>query len=133
MRVRDSYRRNARRLWLACLQDGRPRPEAVRAVVAALQAHPQRGGAAILSAFVERLRRYDRQHQARVVSAVPMDDAARAAAAGLLKGRAGGVDEVDFAVDAALIGGLRAYVGYTLIDGSVQGRLQRLRQALQED
>lgn len=133
MRPRDSHRRHARRLWLACLEGGRPRPAAVRAVVSALQAHPQRGGTGILAAFIERLRRYVRQHQASVVSAVPMDAAARAEAVALLEGLCDGLDEVDFAVDAALIGGLRVYVGHTLIDGSVQGRLQRLRRALQED
>jgi F-type H+-transporting ATPase subunit delta len=132
MRVRDSHRRTARRIWLACLQDGVPQPAAVRAVVEALSEHGERGGEAVLQAFGERLRRYERLHSARVESATALDPAAQQAVRELLLSRPQRVESVEFCVDPGLIAGLRTQIGFTVYDGSVRGRLERLGHALQD-
>lgn len=133
MRSRDSQRRSARRFWLACFRDGELQPDAVRAVAAALAERPERGGSAVLAAFVERLRRHERQHRARVESAVTLDAATREAVRELLAGGSQQVRTVEFAENPALVAGLRVQVGYTVVDGSVRGRLERLRRVLQEE
>ena len=132
MRVRDSHRRTARRIWQACLRDGVPQPDAVRAAGEALSRHGERGGEAVLQAFAERLRRYECLHSARVESATALDPATQQAVRELLQSRARAVGSVEFSVDPGLIAGLRAQIGYTVYDGSVRGRLERLGHALQD-
>jgi len=133
MRIRDSHRRTARRLWLACLRQGELQPAAVRAAVAALAGHPERGGAAVLAAFVDRLRRYERQHCARVESAVALDAATQQAVRDTCAALPERIGTVEFAVNPGLVAGIRAQIGYTVVDGSVRGRLERLRHALQDE
>lgn len=69
---------------------------------------------------------------ARVTSAAPMDPADLEALRTKVEGMTGRRVEITTAVDAALIGGLTVRVGDTLIDASVRGRLERLRERLTE-
>ncbi len=70
--------------------------------------------------------------EARVTSAAPLDAAEVEALRARIQGMAGGDVDLSTAVDPALIGGLTVRVGDTLIDASVRGRLQRLRESLTE-
>jgi len=68
--------------------------------------------------------------EAVVTSAVPLDAAEVAALEQRLAATAGAQVELSQRVDASLIGGLQVRLGDRLIDGSVRGRLERLRTRL---
>jgi F-type H+-transporting ATPase subunit delta len=67
---------------------------------------------------------------AKVTSAVPLSAEERAALAAALGRRTGKRIELQEAVDPALIGGATLRIGDTIMDGSVRGRLRRLRERL---
>jgi F-type H+-transporting ATPase subunit delta len=79
-------------------------------------------------------RRLHRQREgiveAVVTSAVPLDARDVAALEERLAATAGARVELSQRVDASLIGGLQVRLGDRLIDGSVRGRLERLRARL---
>jgi len=64
----------------------------------------------------------------QVTSALPLGDAEQSAIRGDLTGR--GASEVDFKVDPKIMGGLVIRAGDRVVDGSVAGRLESLRQSL---
>ncbi len=69
--------------------------------------------------------------RARVRTAVPLTDAARAALSARLAGALGGkqvvVEEV---VDTALLGGFIAEIGSLIVDGSLDGQLHKMKERL---
>lgn len=67
---------------------------------------------------------------ARVTSAAPLDDATRSALVAQLQRVTGKGIVLQESVDPALLGGARVLVGSHLIDGSVQARLDALRNRL---
>jgi F-type H+-transporting ATPase subunit delta len=67
---------------------------------------------------------------ARVVSAAPLEPAEVNALTARLEEMTGGRIELEQEVDPSLLGGLTVRVGDRLIDGSVRGRLERLRNQL---
>ncbi len=70
--------------------------------------------------------------RAVVRTAVPLDEAARAAMAQQLSAETGKQVELVAEVDASLIGGAVIRIGDRLVDGSTRTRLQRLRGRLQQ-
>ena len=77
-------------------------------------------------------RLYNRQQgivEATATSAAPLTDSEVAALRERIAGLAGAGRTVDLqlAVDPSLLGGVQVRLGDTLIDGSVRGRLERLR------
>lgn len=68
--------------------------------------------------------------QATAVSAAPLSAAETSALVARLEGMTGGRVELQTSVDPGLLGGLVVRVGDRLIDGSVRGRLGRLRNQL---
>jgi len=75
----------------------------------------------------------DREHGvvvANIASAEPLEPADLAAIAERVGAGAGARVEVHATVDPELIGGLTVRVGDRLIDASVRGRLERLRDSL---
>ncbi len=129
MRVTKQARRDAKELLRACqivglLDEGR-----VRQVVShVLEAKP-RGYAAILQ-FFQRLVRLDlERHTARIESATPLSDGARAEIEANLGRLYGEGLTVSLTVNPALVGGLRVRVGSDVYDGSIHGRLERLKEA----
>lgn len=68
--------------------------------------------------------------QAAVTSATPLTDAEVAALRERLAGMTGGRVELSVSVDPAILGGVTVRLGDRLIDGSVRGRLERLRTRL---
>ena len=131
----------------AVLDDpGRPFEERVKALDGLLGAHvpPQvanlvrllmkRGRLEILplvaSEYQRLLNRRRGIVEATVTSASPLDAAETDAIRARIKTMAGSEVDLRTAVDPALIGGLTVRVGDTLLDGSVRGRLERLREQL---
>jgi len=68
--------------------------------------------------------------EAKVVSARKLDDKERNALEKQIAELTGGAVEAQFEEDAALLGGAVVQVGSTVYDGSVRGRLDRLREEL---
>ena len=68
--------------------------------------------------------------QASVTSAAPLTESEVAALTAQLSGMTGGTVEVSLSVDPELLGGVQVRLGDRLIDGSVRGRLERLRSKL---
>jgi F-type H+-transporting ATPase subunit delta len=68
--------------------------------------------------------------EATATSAAELDDAELAALRGRLEQMTGGRIELETRVDPALLGGVQVRLGDQLIDGSVRGRLERLRNRL---
>lgn len=67
---------------------------------------------------------------AQVTTAVPIDDRQKAVIASRLGRRLGKMVVLEERVDPSILGGVIAQVGDTVIDGSIRGRLERLRRTL---
>lgn len=68
--------------------------------------------------------------EAKVVSARKLDAEERKELEKQIAGLTGGTVEAEFEEDSSLIGGAVVQVGSTVYDGSVRGRLERLREEL---
>ena len=67
---------------------------------------------------------------AQVTTAVPIDERQKAVIASKLARRLGKTIVLETRVDGSILGGVVAQVGDDVIDGSVRGRLERLRRTL---
>ncbi len=127
MRISKQARRDAKALFRACLLDGRLDGERVRQSVArVLEARP-RGYVAVLREFQRLVKLHLENRRARVVDAVETAPELKTALEAALERRYGPGLEFSYAVDPALIGGLRVQVGSDVYDGSVRARLQELQ------
>jgi F-type H+-transporting ATPase subunit delta len=68
--------------------------------------------------------------EAQAVSALELNDAERAALQSRLETLTGNKVELETRVDPSILGGIQVRIGDTLYDGSVRGRLERLRAKL---
>jgi F-type H+-transporting ATPase subunit delta len=128
MKTSRRARRQARRLYRACVVDRLLDESRARRVVERVAEARRRGGLAILSHF-QRLVTLDRaRHRAVVESAAPLPPDLRAGVeAGVARAYGPGVS-TSFAQDPALIGGMRVKVGSEVYDGSVRMALARLEE-----
>jgi F-type H+-transporting ATPase subunit delta len=96
----------------------------------------RRGRFELLPDVASEFRRLHRRREgiveAIVTSAAPLDGQEVAELEARLAATAGARVELSQRVDASLIGGLQVRLGDRLIDGSVRGRLERLRARLSE-
>jgi F-type H+-transporting ATPase subunit delta len=94
----------------------------------------RRGRIELLPRVAAELRRMWEQRQgivrAVVTSAAPLSDAERDAVRDKLAAMTGDRVEIETQVDPSLLGGVLVRMGDRLIDGSVRGRLERLRARL---
>ncbi|MCB1131838.1 MAG: F0F1 ATP synthase subunit delta [Verrucomicrobiae bacterium] len=129
MKISKVAASNARRLFGLCMVGGRLDESRMRTVVSKLVEEKPRDYRAILVA-IQRLARLDADRRNVVIeSAVPLDEASRQrVVAGLAKDYGTGLN-VEYKVEPKLLGGLRIRVGNDVLDGSVQGRLDRLARA----
>jgi F-type H+-transporting ATPase subunit delta len=67
---------------------------------------------------------------AQVTTAVPIDERQKSVIASRLGRRVGKTVTVETRIDPSILGGVIAQIGDNVIDGSVRGRLERLRRAL---
>ena len=126
MKITKQARRDAKQLFHTCKVGGLLDETRVRKVVGAVIAQKPRGYVGILTHF-ERLVKLDLDRRAaRVESAVPVSEALQQSVKANLALRYGPGLDVSFAVNPALIGGLRVKVGSDVFDGSVKARLSEL-------
>ncbi len=126
MKITKQARRDAKQLFNTCKVNGLLDEARVRQVVGAVVAQKPRGYVGILSHF-HRLVKLDLERRAaRVESAVPASEALQQSVKANLARRYGPGLDVSFAVNPALIGGLRVKVGSDVFDGSVKARLSEL-------
>ena len=129
MKITKQARRDAKQLFQTCRVGGRLDEPRVRQVVGAVIAQKPRGYVGILS-HLQRLVKLELDRRtARVESAVPAGAALVAAVTAHLAQRYGAGLDVGFAVNPALLGGLRVQVGSDVFDGSVRARLQALEES----
>ena len=126
MKISKAAATTARRLFGLCQTDARLDEAKLRALVARLIASQPRDYRAVLAAL-QRLTRLDvARRQVTVESAVVLDEATRQRlAAGLAMPYGTGL-AINYQLNPALLGGLRIRAGNDVLDGSVQGRLDRL-------
>lgn len=86
---------------------------------------------ALAEAYADRVRKHRGILRADVTSAVPLDEAEQNLLARRLQLHFGKQIEIHSQVDPRILGGVVARVGDQLLDGSVRGGLQRLRQQLE--
>jgi F-type H+-transporting ATPase subunit delta len=119
-----------RRAVLESLLGGRVRPQ----VANLARLLTERGRADLLPAVASEYRRLLNRHRgvvdAVVTSAAPLNADETAAVRGRVEQMSGAAVELQSVVDPALIGGLTIRVGDRLLDASVRGRLERLRDQL---
>lgn len=84
----------------------------------------------IAQVFRRLLNEYRGVAVAQVTTAVPIDERQKATIASRLGQRVGKTVTVEMRVDPSILGGVIAQIGDNVLDGSVRGRLERLRRAL---
>ena len=128
MRTTKRSRRDARRLYRACLVDGLLDEDRALEVVELVAAAHRHGALPILSHF-QRLVRLDcARHRGLVESAIPLPiDLRTSVEAGITRTYGRGVS-TSFADNPALIGGMRVKVGSDVYDGSVLAALHALEE-----
>jgi F-type H+-transporting ATPase subunit delta len=128
MKTTKRARREARRLYRACVVDGLLDEGRALQVVEGVAGARRHGSLAILSHF-QRLVRLDvARHRAHVESATTLPpDLRTSVEAGVARAYGPGVS-TSFAENAALIGGMRVKVGSDVYDGSVLAALFALEE-----
>jgi F-type H+-transporting ATPase subunit delta len=105
-----------------------------RPVLNLIQLMLRRGRIEMLPRVAAEFRRLDDDRQgithATAISAAPLEPDEIRALTARLEQSTGGRIELDVQVDPSLLGGIVVRVGDRLIDGSVRGRLERLRNQL---
>jgi len=129
MKISKTAAINARRLFGLCQTGGRLDDAKARlAVTRLIEARP-RDFRAVLGAF-QRLVRLDlERRRVTVESAVDLDEATRQRVVASLAKQYGAGLVTEYQTTPSLLGGLRIRVGNDVLDGSVQGRLDRLASA----
>ncbi|MES2982269.1 MAG: ATP synthase F1 subunit delta [Verrucomicrobiota bacterium] len=129
MKISKIAAATARRLYGLCQVNGQLDDNKLRDLVSKLIAAKPRDFQAIL-ASIQRLTRLEQARRAVVVeSATELDATERQKVeAGLTKDY-GSKLTVEYKINPELLGGLRIKVGDDVLDGSVQGRLDRLSKA----
>ena len=126
MKTNKRQRRDARRLYRACVVSGLLDEGRARQVAERIGEARRRGSLAVLSHF-RRLVTLDRvRHSAVVESATPLPlDLREAVEADVVRAYGPGVS-TSFADSPALIGGMRVRIGSDVYDGSVRAALAAL-------
>jgi F-type H+-transporting ATPase subunit delta len=126
MKSSKQARREAKALFRACVVQGRLDVSRVRGAVRRVIEVKPRGYLGILEHFQRLIQLETERRQARVESAVPLSSELQNRLTQSLARQYGEGLEIGFAVNPALIGGMRVQVGSDILDGSIQGRLEAL-------
>lgn len=130
MKINKQARRDGKAIFGACCASGVLDEAKVRQAISAIVAQKPRGYAGTL-AQLQRLVKLDlARRSARVENAVETTPAQREAVQSALIAKYGPVMNVTFAVNPALIGGVKIKAGSDIYDGSVVGRLAALKETL---
>ena len=130
MKTKRHIARAGRRLFRVCLVNGVLDENRVRQVAARLVASGQGGALQVLSGFMRLVRLNLQQRTAVVESATALPEDLRDSVTDALRRTYGASLEATFAVNPALVGGMRIKVGSDVYDGSVRARLAGLEARL---
>jgi F-type H+-transporting ATPase subunit delta len=129
MKISKQARRDAKQLFRNCLINGLLDENRVRQAVQAVIARKPRGYVGILSQL-QRLVKLDLDRRTALVESATVLSTDQKTAVDVDLNRRYGVGlNISYSQNPALIGGLRIQVGSDVYDGSVQGRLENLREA----
>ena len=127
MKISKQAKRDAKTLFSVCVVDGVLNDDRVRQAVSKVVEGKPRGYVGILQHF-QRLVKLDiDKRTAKVESATELSAELQASLKASLEKKHGAGLNLNFAVNAELIGGLRIQIGSDVYDGSVQGRLTQLK------
>jgi F-type H+-transporting ATPase subunit delta len=112
------------------LLSGRVRPGALRLVSLLVERGRVRDLARVSDQYQRQLNAHRGIVVATVTSAAPLNDDESAAIRAQVEAMAGSTVELRTAVDPALLGGVTVQIGDRLVDASIRGRLERLRDQL---
>jgi F-type H+-transporting ATPase subunit delta len=130
MKINKQARRDGKALFNTCKVNGVLDENRVRQTVSAVIEKKPRGFVGILSHF-QRLVKLDIERRTALVeSATPLNESLASSVKANLAQRYGQGLSVNFAVNPALIGGLRVKVGSDVYDGSVRSRLNELAETM---
>jgi len=118
--------RDAGKLWRLCLVDGSPDPDRVRRVVDQVVASGRHSRLSVLAGLLRLVKRDLDGRTAKIDSAAPLDEATRTAVEQGLARHFGRAMATTFAVDPALIAGIRLKAAGELFDDTVRARLAAL-------
>lgn len=128
MKISKQARRDAKQLFNACKSAGVLDEAKIRVAVTAVIEREPRGHLGILNHFVRLVKLDIARRTALVESAAALTPAFQASVGESLARRHGAGLSLSFAINPALIGGLRIKVGSDVYDGSVRGRLDALQE-----
>jgi F-type H+-transporting ATPase subunit delta len=126
MKLRREARRQARAIFDLTLVDGRLDTARLNLVVGEIAERKPRDYFPILKELTRLVRLEIASHHAIIESAIPIDAAKALAFEAGLKSRFGDLT-TEFRQNPALIGGLRVQIGSDVWDGSVQARLETIK------
>ena len=129
MKITKQARRDAKQLFRNTQVNGVMDEGRVRQTVSALISQKPRGYVAILSHLQRLVKLEVERRTARVESATSLSTQEQGAVQEKLSARYGQGLNIVFSQNPALIGGLRIKVGSDVYDGSVQGRLNALKES----
>jgi F-type H+-transporting ATPase subunit delta len=131
MKVSKQSRREAKELFRSCVVNGvLDENRARQAVVQVLTVKP-RGYLALLTHFQRLIKLDIERRTARVESVLPLPTTEQSAIQSSLARRYGPGLEVRFVQTPSLLGGVRIQVGSDVYDGSIQARLNELRESFE--
>jgi F-type H+-transporting ATPase subunit delta len=129
MKINKQARRDAKQLFRNTLVNGVMDEPRVRQTVSALISQKPRGYVGVLSHLQRLVKLETERRTARVESATSLSAQEQGAVQQKLAARYGQGLNIIFSQNPALIGGLRVKVGSDVYDGSVQGRLNALKES----
>jgi F-type H+-transporting ATPase subunit delta len=129
MKVSKQARLEARRAFRACEVNGKFDESRARQVVNILVEQKPRGYLGILTQFQKLVKLDEARRNATIESAAPLTPDYQAKVQADLKKVYGEGLNFTFKQNPALLGGLRIQVGGDVYDGSVQGRLEALKES----
>ena len=128
MKISKQARRDAKQLFQSCLVNQRLDEAKVRQVVPLVLDRKPRGYLAILTHF-QRLVKLDTERRtARIESADELSADSQASIRQNLEGAYGEGLNIAFSRNESLLGGVKIRVGSDVLDGSVQARLNQLKE-----
>jgi F-type H+-transporting ATPase subunit delta len=129
MKVTKQIRREAKQLFRLCLVGGLLDEARVRKAVEEVIEANHRGGLTLLSCFRRLVKLERSRHTAEVESATSLPAALQASILSNLERVYGRGMTTSFALNPALIGGMRIRAGSDVYDGSVQAGLASLKKS----
>ena len=130
MKINKETRQSSREMLRASFTDGQLDRGKIGSVTQSLLAKRPRRCLDILQYYKRLLRLEIEKRHAKIESATQLAPAAAVNIVDRLKKRYGGDLTTEFAVDPALLGGVRIRAGSDVWDGTVRTRLRRLEQEL---